>query len=173
MSAFKKAFLTSVDARTFLPVLSALTVNIRWTRWASVPTVQNVQVSEPSFVPSSIGNLHAPAPANEQYVEGPRSWPESQVQGPEFPGNIERLGLAEWNMFQYADLPMQTARIQSTILQQLMNMARDQEDVSVRGFDDQSVHHIGVYTRVTVVRGNNTSIDKCCAGDEEHPRHDG
>eukprot|EP00971_Amphidinium_carterae_P256718 5097330-Amphidinium_carterae.1 len=91
---------------------------------AGVPIVQNLHVQEPS-VPCPDSSVTA----EQQDGKKPRLWMEAPVQGPQFLGTTETTPLheAEWNLFQYADLPTQAARVQGTILQQLMNMAKNQE----------------------------------------------
>eukprot|EP00971_Amphidinium_carterae_P349595 6491098-Amphidinium_carterae.2 len=93
------------------------------------PIVENIQTSQVGLVPSSVANLDIIPPDVSQYVKGPRAWPVTEVTGPEFPGTSVTTVLheSEWNMTQYPDLPLQAARVQGTIMQQLMNLAVNQD----------------------------------------------
>eukprot|EP00971_Amphidinium_carterae_P127281 2522273-Amphidinium_carterae.1 len=90
--------------------------------------VENIQTSQVGLVPSSIANLDIIPPDVSQYEKAPRSWPVTEVTGPEFPGTSVTTALdqSEWNMTQCPDLPLQAARVQGTIMQQLMNLATNQ-----------------------------------------------
>eukprot|EP00971_Amphidinium_carterae_P272791 5414090-Amphidinium_carterae.3 len=69
------------------------------------------------------------------YVKQPREWGQVPVQGPSVSscstqggkGSTTPVIQAEWNMYQWPDLPRQTSLVTGQILQQLMNMAKNQE----------------------------------------------
>eukprot|EP00971_Amphidinium_carterae_P011484 225984-Amphidinium_carterae.1 len=90
--------------------------------------VESIQSSQVGPVPSSIANLDIIPPDVSQYVKAPQAWPVTEVTGPEFPGTSVTTVLeeSEWNMTQFPDLPLQAARVQGTIMQQLMNLATNQ-----------------------------------------------
>eukprot|EP00971_Amphidinium_carterae_P274729 5451734-Amphidinium_carterae.1 len=113
----------------------------------AVPIEENVQTSQATLAPSSIANLHVIPPNVDQHVKAPRAWPVTEVTGPEFPGTAVTTVLheAEWNMTQFADLPLQTARVQGTIMQQLMNLANNQ-DSRMRALESLVTNQFNILT---------------------------
>eukprot|EP00971_Amphidinium_carterae_P326424 6457191-Amphidinium_carterae.1 len=84
-------------------------------------------------VPASFGPCADQMVAD--YVKQPREWGHVPVQGPSVPGCSTKGGKgtttpiiqAEWNMYQWPDLPQQASLVTCQILQQLMNMAKNAE----------------------------------------------